>query len=520
MTTKSILAPLAAALLVAAVSVQAAPFANGDLILSFQATSGEGVSETVAVNLGPGHSYRDATADELNVINVGGLLSSTYGPDWYDREDLYICLIGMRQIGGGPASNNYGPVVDGDTRQTVYAGRSKADADPLNFSQYTGLGFGGGTQIIDLNTVVGVVNVVVPGTGVLFSADSGTVAKSVPNTIEDFTTPDGILLANFIRFGNADFNQAFTPGVLFSRGGADYEGALTLQRLIRSDAITGSNAGQVIVPGAPAGTGSNEGYFAIRSSGQIDYIAPVGGATPTLTVNPTTLSGFSTTVGTASAAQTFTVSGTNLTADATITAPVSFEVSTNGVSYTNVVSLTQSGGTIPITTNYVRIATSASVGSPAGNVTVGSTGATTANVSVSGTVNSLFNGWAIGYGLNPALTNGPTAGAPTGNPDNDPFDNNAEFAFGTDPTVGSPALVAATRSSTNVIFTYLERNSGFVTPYNLRGRTNLTAGSWTNTGLTPTAATNTNGVPAGYTRKQFSVTGGAGRGFYQIQANP
>lgn len=517
---KSILVPMAAALLAATASLQAAPFANGDLILSFQATAGEGVSDTLVVNLGPAYSYRDATADQLNVINIGAILSSTYGPDWYDREDLYICLVGMRQNGGGPASNNYGPVVNGDTRQTVYAGRAKADPDPLSFNQYTGLNFSGNSEIFTYNTTVGVVNVDVPGTGVLVSADAGTIAKSVNNTIEDYTTPDGILLANFIRFGNSDFNQAFAPGVLFSRGGADYEGALTLQRLIRSDATTGSNAGQIIVPGAPAGTGSNEGYFAIRSNGQIDYIAPTGGATPVLTVSPSSLSGFSTTAGTPSSAQTFTVSGTNLTADATITAPSSFEVSTNGVSYTNAVTLTQSGGTIPLTTNYVRLAGTASPGSPSGDVAVASTGATTQNVAVSGTVNSLFNSWAIGYGLDPALTNGPTAGAATANPDNDPFNNNTEFAFGTDPTVGSPALVSAAKSGSTVTLTYMERNSGFTTPYNLRGRTNLSSGSWTNTGVTPTNAPSQAGVPSGYTRKQFSVTGGAGQTFFQIQANP
>jgi len=53
LTNVSRLARLAALALVAAPALQAAPFANGDLIMSFQATSGDGSSSTVAVNLGP-----------------------------------------------------------------------------------------------------------------------------------------------------------------------------------------------------------------------------------------------------------------------------------------------------------------------------------------------------------------------------------------------------------------------------------------------------------------------------------
>lgn len=126
--------------------------------------------------------------------------------------------------------------------------------------------------------------------------------------------------------------------------------------------------------------------------------------TPSLTTSVSSLSGFSTTAGTASASQTFTVSGSNLTANATITAPASYEVSNNGSSYASTTTLTQSGGTISAATVWVRIAASASAGSPSGNVAVSSTGATTQNVTVSGTVNAAtaaffnFSGGAAALG--------------------------------------------------------------------------------------------------------------------------
>ena len=112
--------------------------------------------------------------------------------------------------------------------------------------------------------------------------------------------------------------------------------------------------------------------------------------TPTLTLTPNSLTGFTTTEGTASDAQTFTVSGFDLTADATVTAPASFEVSIDGTNYASSKTLAQSGGTLtgePVTV-YVRIAASATTGTPLGIVTVESTDATTQNVAVSGTVNA------------------------------------------------------------------------------------------------------------------------------------
>jgi HYR domain/Secretion system C-terminal sorting domain len=104
--------------------------------------------------------------------------------------------------------------------------------------------------------------------------------------------------------------------------------------------------------------------------------------TTTGTLNP-----FSACSGFASAEQTFTVSGINLTANIIISAPAGFEVSTaSGTGFGASVTLVQSGGTVNTTTIYVRMAATAS-GTPSGNITCASTGATTQNVAVSGTVN-------------------------------------------------------------------------------------------------------------------------------------
>jgi hypothetical protein len=109
---------------------------------------------------------------------------------------------------------------------------------------------------------------------------------------------------------------------------------------------------------------------------------------PVLSVSPASLSGFSTNPGTASASQSFTVSGDFLTANVTVNAPVNFEVSTNDSDFFPSVVLTASGGNLvgePVTV-YVRISSTAAIGVATGNVEILSTGATTLYVALSGLV--------------------------------------------------------------------------------------------------------------------------------------
>jgi len=257
------------AALLAGATFASAAFNNGDLIMSFQATGGTGVNQTIAANLGAGYSYREATVNSLNVINLGSLLSSTYGNSWYDRTDLYVSLNGVRSAGYNP-SNGGSPVVNGDARNAIYIGRSKTDSDPLSYNPYSYTAAAMGTTGTQMSTYNGTVATA------LASVNQATIATSTVNTIEDFTVPKsgGARTVNWSVF-SADANQAFSSGALFSKGGTSYEGALTLQRINRVDGTTGSLAGNVVVPGISAGTGSNEGFFAITSSGQVDYIAPI-----------------------------------------------------------------------------------------------------------------------------------------------------------------------------------------------------------------------------------------------------
>lgn len=115
---------------------------------------------------------------------------------------------------------------------------------------------------------------------------------------------------------------------------------------------------------------------------------------PLITLSKTSITGLNYDYGSGpSASQTFTVTGVELGANITVTAPTNFEVSTSsGSGYGSSVTLTRSGTSVSTTTIYVRLAAGKAVGSYGGAstyVTATSTNATTKNVSVSGTVASV-----------------------------------------------------------------------------------------------------------------------------------
>lgn len=120
-----------------------------------------------------------------------------------------------------------------------------------------------------------------------------------------------------------------------------------------------------------------------------DVDITVASVTPTINVNPSSLSGMVYVVGSGpSAEQTFDISGSNLTTDITLTAPTNYEISTtSGAGFTNSIALTQSGGNVVTTTIYVRLKAGLSVATYSGEIiSCTSTGATTQDVTCNGAV--------------------------------------------------------------------------------------------------------------------------------------
>lgn len=119
-----------------------------------------------------------------------------------------------------------------------------------------------------------------------------------------------------------------------------------------------------------------------------EFSYTVSDPVPTLTVNPDTRSGFTYVVSQGpSANQTFTVSGSTLSANIVITASSSYQISEDGVTFSSPITLTQSGGTVNATTIYVRLKSGLPIGEYNNEtISITSTGASSLTVTCSGEV--------------------------------------------------------------------------------------------------------------------------------------
>ncbi len=171
---------------------------------------------------------------------------------------------------------------------------------------------------------------------------------------------------------------------------------------------------------------------------------------------------------------------------------------TNGESLTGEFALSLQG--IPVTagTYPVTIAAVNATGSQGSGVNP-TTNTTNITIIVSEPVPPVlsYGSW-VGY--YPTITGTNTNAA--ADPDGDGFINGNEYAFGGDPTVGTPALLSM--GSSNVSFIAL---SNAATNYTVQNTTNLKTGPWTNYPVTVSNATNQLNIPlpAYYQRQQFTV---------------
>jgi hypothetical protein len=98
---------------------------------------------------------------------------------------------------------------------------------------------------------------------------------------------------------------------------------------------------------------------------------------------------FTTTYGTASAAQSFPISGANLTSDILASAPAGFEVSSDGVNYGDSTTFPPTAGSVTGTLR-IRLAATASAGTyNSQNISLSSTGASSVTITTASTGNSV-----------------------------------------------------------------------------------------------------------------------------------
>ncbi len=221
-----------------------------------------------------------------------------------------------------------------------------------NFNQ--GVINGTNTSITTLTDVKGRVN----GSLSLF-AKTGTTSNFVPGFIPSIT-------------GTASANVGASSTLSNTLTGGTWSSANT------SIATVNSSTGAVT--GVAAGTSTITYTICDKTVNTIFTVT-----VPTITTTGT-LTAFSTCATTNSAAQTFTVSAQNLTANLVLTAPSGYEIATSsGGTYSSTISIAPTSGSVSARLIYVRT-TSSAVNGQSGNIVITSTGATTKNVATGNAV--------------------------------------------------------------------------------------------------------------------------------------
>lgn len=301
--------------------------------------------------LGWGYGYTATTS-----------FSSPYNSTLSSNPGVVTWYANMRQIRTDPAgfgSGNYGSAVilagssttayNSGTGYAIALGQS-GSTDPIRLVRYSA-GITALTNLIVSNT-----------TGL---TDFGAEYLSIKVTYTPSTNTWELFLRN-------DGSSAFTDPT---------SGTLVSQGTVVDNTYTSSSLDYM---GAYWQGSTALTQFASFDNFSVSVV-PAAGGTPTITVAGIPLANFGgILVGNNSTAQTYTVSGTDLTDDIDVTAPTGFSVSTDGTNWFGSVTLFQSGGEVGETTVYARFSPTA-VQSYTGNIAHTSPDAATVNVAVAGT---------------------------------------------------------------------------------------------------------------------------------------
>jgi Bacterial Ig-like domain (group 3)/IPT/TIG domain len=211
--------------------------------------------------------------------------------------------------------------------------------------------------------------------GVTLTAEYDLVSNNNPVEVEDPGLPTngpGMLIGVDPKLGALLSNGGPTPTMALMPGSPALAMGITADFPGTQTPITTDQRGDARA--ATPDLGAYEGSQAAINA-------------PTLTVNPSSLDLGTTTPGTAGTEESYTISGADLAANVTITAPAGVQMSDDGgVSWSSSLTLTENEGTVNSTTIEARISATAASGSVTGSIANTSAGAATQDVATSGTV--------------------------------------------------------------------------------------------------------------------------------------
>jgi hypothetical protein len=258
-------------------------FTPGDILLGFQASGGDGSSNTYVYNLGAGTGFRDGTTTGL-IATIAGDLNDTFGLGWYGRSDLYWGIAGVRdQSAGGPNT-----VVNGDSKATIYVSRIAATpgtstpwvlaSGPTVISSATSIA----TMQFGFNTTNGNETITPQNQRTPTPASNGRGTVQGTGDINNWSV--------FNPIGGPAFGNILTGGVQAALGTGGTQAYLDFYRIIGRESTSAT-------PNTPAGQGLLLGTFSINAAGEIQFSTP--------TTTPTGYDGWADSYGLTGAARAF-----------------------------------------------------------------------------------------------------------------------------------------------------------------------------------------------------------------------
>lgn len=235
-------------------------YVPGDIILGFQATGGDGSSNTYVYNLGSSVGFRDGTATGV-IATLGTDLSNTFGLGWFNRDDVYWGIAGVRDpSAGGPVG-----VVNGDPKATIYVSRI-ADGGPGTSTPWV---LASGPTVISAATSVATMqfgynttngsDVITPET-----QRTPTPASGGKGTVQG--TGDINNWSVFNPVGGPAFGSVLTGGVQAPLAPTGAQTWLDLYRIQGRSSATAT-------PNTPLGQGLNVGSFSLNAAGEVRFQA-------------------------------------------------------------------------------------------------------------------------------------------------------------------------------------------------------------------------------------------------------
>jgi hypothetical protein len=351
---------------------------NCEICYNYSGSAGGGVDVRGTLTI------QNSTIHDNSTINMGGGINRSYYsgtsgvPGSTDRLDIINCTITLNTVtapngyfdGGGVFfRRGYGSI----TNSTITG--NKITLFPNQYTQGVGIDDAATSVVLKNNIIVNNYQNLNSGGDIGTRSGSGTYTDNGNNVIGRIATTAGDGFSSFASTTWIDGLETITDGTFILQNGlGTTSGSISISGTLANNNTT--NFTQTLALGScsiainAGATGSN-GPVTVPATDQRGF-SRVGnvdigayeftGASANVSVNPATLTGFSYTYGSGpSTAQSFTVSGTNLSDNLALTAPTNYEISTGGA-YSGSVPLTQTGGTVAETTVNVRLKAGLAVG--------------------------------------------------------------------------------------------------------------------------------------------------------------